>query len=835
MPIYLSTDTETFSNVSVKIVGGSKYSRHESTELLMLSPRINEGSGWKELPQWVPAEGQKVPKDLLDLLRDPEVIKTGWNIGGFEYYIYKELLGIDIPAEDMRDTMVLAYSLSLPGSLGKCGEVLGLESDKKKDARGKKLIGLFCEPHLPTKKISAVRYDWRTHPAEWEEFKGYNRQDTLAEVTIFDKLIRWDMPKHEWKYWAVDQKINRAGAPINLRQVDAAIRLARDAKTKGIRRLCKITGVDNPNSGKQLLPWLQSRGYKYEDLKKGHISRALESATPGTPLYDALKIRQEVSKSSVTKYQALKNGTDSDGMLRGMFQFAGAGRTWRWAGRRAQLQNWAKATGFLEHMQIQAAGHVENLSYQEISLMYPRPMELLSSTLRPTIKAPPGHMLVDADLNAIENRVLGWASGEKKILKVFEDGRCPYVDFATLMYDESYEKLWAEYKAGDKKRRTMAKPAVLGCFGPDTLVLTEKGYLPIIKITNGVRIHDGVEFVSHDGLLDQGVKDVIDLHGVTVTPDHKILSGGEWEPAECLVSEEKAFQSALSTANGLLSGARSTLDTRQNISSHTRSTAEVRTTSRVYDILNCGPRNRFVVLTDAGPVIVHNCGFRLSAGEIKENTKTAELEATGLIGYAWNMGVRNFTKDDAVTAVDIFRAKYKKVVSFWYDIEDAAKDCIATGRSQKCRVVEFERDGPLLRMWLPSGHALSYVRPKIEMRKTPWGAVRPTITYESLNDKNQWVRIGTHGGKLTENAVQGIARDLLAYAMCLADAKGLDLRLHVHDQLIALAPADRAQESLDLLMKCMSYQPKWARASSAWNYDLPLGSAGIITPNFIKD
>lgn len=656
----------------------------------MASFRINEGSGWKALPQWVPAEGQKTPKDILDLLRDPSVIKTGWNFGGFEYYIYKQCLGIDIPPEEIRDTMVMAMQLSLPGALADCGEVLRLDQDKKKDARGKRLIGMFCEPHLPTKKIAATRYDWRTHPQEWEEFKGYNDQDTLSETTIFDKIVKWDMPPEEWETWAVDQHINRAGAPVNAAMIDSAIRLAREVAKRGIEELRDITGLANPNSGKQLLGWLQQNGYKYEDLKKGHVSRAVEQAERGSALRRVLQIRQEVSKSSVKKYIALKNGLDDDGMVRGMFQFAGAGRTWRWAGRRAQLQNLAKAPGYLEKIQIEAAEHVETLDYSEIRLLYAKPMELLSATIRPSFKAPEGYTFVDADLNAIENRVLGWVAGEKKILKVFEEGRCPYVDFGTLMYSQSYAELWAEYQAGNKKKRNGAKPAVLGC------------------------------------------------------------------------------------------------------------------------------------------------GFRLSAGEIRENRKTGEQEATGLLGYAWNMGVR-LTKEEAEMAVRIFRENFKKVVSFWYDIEDAAKDCIATGRPQKCRVVEFERDGPLLRMWLPSGHALTYVRPRIEEKRTPWGAIRPTITYEGQNDKNQWDRIQTHGGKLTENCVQGIARDLLADALKLSWRRGLQIRMHVHDQIVALAKQEEAKDALELLMECMSTQPKWAKASAAWPIDLPLASAGIITPNFIKD
>lgn len=181
-----------------------------------------------------------------------------------------------------------------------------------------------------------------------------------------------------------------------------------------------------------------------------------------------------------------------------------------------------------------------------------------------------------------------------------------------------------------------------------------------------------------------------------------------------------------------------------------RTSAKVRT----YDILNCGPRNRFVVLTDRGPVIAHNCGFMLSAGEERLNHKTGEMEGTGLIGYARNMGV-NMTRDQAAHAVKVFRNTFTEVVKFWYNLERAAKACIRTGRPQRVGFIVFDMSGPFMRMKLPSGRSLHYFKPRVELKRKPWGDIGETITYEGLNDKNQWVRVPTHPGKLTENCLSG--------------------------------------------------------------------------------
>lgn len=1004
-------DFETASRVDLKAAGLSRYARDPSTKPLMLAWAIDD----EPVEQVVFVKGQKAPPRLREALRDPHVIKSAWN-AAFERAIFQHCLSLTIPIEQWRDTMVLAYTLSLPGSLGFAGEVVNLPLDKKKDARGKLLMRKFSSPRKPTKNKPWEFCTWETDPEEFEEYESYNRQDVEAERAIWRRLRKWDLPEHEWALWHLDQRINEAGIPINRRVVDNAVDVAAAVVERRLAEMKRITGLDNPNSTAQLLPWLRDRGYPYEDLKKGHVQRALDAVVdnlsdsprglgdkeyrdPEHDLMDVLELRQEVSKSSVKKYNALQDSVDEDGVLRGAFQFAGAGRTWRWAGRKYQAQNLARPVGYLEKSQLQCVQHLERLDAEAIEIVYHKPMDLLSTCVRPVVQAKKGEVLIDADLNAIENRVLGWMAGEDKILQVFRDKKDPYIDFACHLTGRTYEELWHEYKVlGRKADRTMAKPGVLGCFGQDTLVLTETEWKRIVDVTTSDKVFDGVQFVEHDGVVYQGVKEVIETRGLTVTPDHKIKVGDAWLSASAL-GDESTYRKALNSARGrsevspdgkaatsytfanalaelgrmfsrgisdlakpmganpahrnetvgllaVESGLRSTTfwrtgsmrsgadakipetlatqntaaegsfassvtpmissliawtssaltghlkltertttgtmlrgifdsltgrsktrtgvtarelntrdgfirrlssaifsrqrtdalgtyyvngsqDVRPQKSSPTKPGAAVRTEA-VWDVVNAGPRHCFMIWSEDGPLLAHNCGYMLGAGEEFENEQTGEIEASGLLGYAWNMGVKTFTKELSSKSVTTWRETYTRAVEYWYEIERAARRCILTGRPQEAGWVSFDMSGPFLRMRLPSGRYLHYCRPQVQEKMMPWGKKKDVITYEGLNDKNQWVRISTHPGKITENADQAISRDLLAHGMRLAAAEGINIRMHIHDQIVASVAESQAEEKLRVLIECMSETPAWAPG-------MPLASEGHISPAFIKD
>jgi len=710
----LHLDFETYSEVDLRDAGASRYARDPSTEVLMLAYGWAEG----EIKQWVPAAAEPMPDDLREALHDPYVTLAAWN-APFEWNVMTHTLGIHVPVYRWLDVMALAFSLALPGKLETCGKVIGLPEDKQKDARGKALIRRFCQPRKPTKHMPWTRDTAKTRPEEWQEFLDYNIRDVEAERQIYHRLKRYQMPDHEWRLWHLDQKINNAGIPINIDAVNNAIRIAEDTMAKDMAEMRELTGLQNPNSNQQLLPWLREAGYQFLDLKKGHIERALEDeknlAEEGVAdmlghhpdLVRVLELRLRVSKASVKKFWALAKATDDDGALRGCHQFAGAGRTWRWSGRRFQPQNLSKPSkGFEKWLLDKApkydlgtgeklgglerakaafgmlARDVENLPVAEFQKKYPDTMEALVAAVRP-MQAKAGEVLADADLSAIENVVLGWLARDDKILRVFRQGLDPYIDFATDMFGMTYDEIAAEVESGDKSKRTTAKPGVLGC------------------------------------------------------------------------------------------------------------------------------------------------GYMLGKGEPKENKQTGEIEATGLLGYSWNMGVM-LTPEMSALSVETFRSKFKRVKAFWYEMEGAVKRVIRHGKPERVGYLYIDMKGPFMRIRLPSGRHLHYMRPKLVKRKMPWGKIKTQVTYQQM-EMGQWRRVSTHPGKLVENVVQAVARDLLAHGMMLADEAGIDTRLHVHDQIVATAPEGRAEKVKDLLIDLMTRLPDWA------DDKLPLKAAGHTTPIFVKD
>lgn len=947
-PSRLHLDHETYSDMNLLKVGSSRYSRDSSTELLMTAYRFDDGPK----RQWIPAEGQDMPAELEDGLQDPDITKWAWN-ANFEININRNVLGLETDVRQWKDTMVMAMYCSLPAALDKAGVVVELPEDKKKMARGKALMRKFSMPRKPTKNDSRTRLFWYDALPEWEEYLDYNMGDVEAEVAIWHRLKKYMPSADEWENWHTDHDINSAGLPINMNMVHNAIEVYEDALKSGLQEMADISGLANPNSLPQLLPWLRSEGYPFEDCKAGHIKSALrqidDAVTGGSvhpqeieAVHRVLELRKEVSRTSIKKFDALSRATDEDGRLRFTLQFYGAQRTGRWAGRIYQPQNLPRPDKMYEKKIEVHAKNIEILDREAIELIYPNTFDLLASTLRPVVQAPEGKVLIDADLNAIENRVLGWLARCPKIMDVFENGRDPYLDFATYMFRRPYDELKAEYDAGDSMARTTAKPGVLGCLKGETPVLTHRGWKALVELRADDWLHDGAKWVRHDGVVFKGYQEVLCGSGIQATPDHRFLTFEGWEQWQ-QASQQPTFDSAIAMGIGVFSkggalhgapesyffapahvvenesyqdqtscgdyphvapdvlrltvaptsvnGSAQTFSTYSQIVSMLRGrVAKTRITVRsdtmglgefvcgsrahkigfsmlsrfsertvasklteltttvttspetsdsqhgrsrtaiadTWDILNTGDYARFAVLTDDGCLVAHNCGYMLGAGAEFENKDTGEIEATGLLGYAWNMGVSQFTKEQSELSVNTFRTEFSEVKDYWYGIERAMRKCIRTGEPTTFDRVRFDRKGPFVRMILPSGRALYYCRPRIEMVRAPWGEMKSSITYEGINDRKQWARTSTHPGKITENADQAISRDLLIHGVNLAMQRGLDVRLHVHDQIVAVSDEDRAEEELKVLVDCMEQRPWWA-------LDLPLGSKGQITKVFQKD
>lgn len=501
----LHLDYEFKSELDVTEVGTNLYAAHPSTKCLMASFKIND----EATQQWLPAEGQRMPTDLKEGLRDPDVTKIAFN-APFERITSRDVLGIETPIESWRCTMALAYMYSFSGGLDDVGMQMGLTFQKS--PRGKQLIKIFCGPNKPTKNQPFVWRDQHSDPELWEEFKAYNIRDTDSEHEMWTKLVPYHMPEWQWELYHLDQVINDRGLPINRTFVENALAIADRRKHELISEQNRITGLLNANSGPQLLPWLIDRGYPYENLQKASVEKTLvaeeeEIRNPSLHWDPALKkmvpviypnarfdgvgrvhgdgvitdecrtvlrMRQGSAKTSTTKYEATMRSLSDDDRLRHCFQYAGAGRTNRWAGRKLQPQNLPRTPKWLEEMdgsKSWSKAEIEELidfdrlefcnwlieigDYETLGLFAGEQMDAVSGCVRSAIQAPEGKELVVCDLSSIESVVIGWLTGCERLLNVFREGRCAYKDFATTLYGVLYE-------AVTKGMRSGAKPAVLG-------------------------------------------------------------------------------------------------------------------------------------------------------------------------------------------------------------------------------------------------------------------------------------------------------------------------------------------------------------------------------------
>lgn len=317
----LHLDYETASKVDLKKCGADVYSRHESTRVLMLAWSFDD----EFVKVWEPHLGP-MPEELREALTDPNVRKIAFN-AAFEIAITRNTLKIPVDPKQWRCVMVMALSLGLPGKMELLvRDALKLAKQFWKDAEGDRLIRLFC---YPTAKAT-----WETHPVDWAKFVSYNRQDVVAEAKAYKIMLRYiENIDSLFEWWVLDQRINAIGLPVDYDFIAAAKKLAADAKEKYVAILKKITGVANPGSVKQLLPWLQERGYPFASLAK---NRAMIAMRDEEKLTDeakrVLQLRFDSNKTSVAKFDAVERASWG-GRLRGTFQFFGAAATGRWAGR----------------------------------------------------------------------------------------------------------------------------------------------------------------------------------------------------------------------------------------------------------------------------------------------------------------------------------------------------------------------------------------------------------------------------------------------------------------------------------------------------------------------
>ena len=441
----LSIDLETFSSVNLGKCGVYKYAESEDFEILLFGYSVDGG----EVQVVDLAQGETIPEVVLSALTDETVTKWAFN-AQFERICLSRYLrdkGINVnPGQTVKSeglflnpsswhcTMIWSATLGLPMSLENVGTVLGL--DKQKLTEGKNLIKYFCLPCNPTKVNGGRTRNKYFHDKEkWEQFKSYNKRDVEVEMSIQEKLSRFPVPDFLWQEFYLDQEINDRGIGIDPLFVESAIKLDQEVKTHLMSELKHITGLENPNSVLQMRSWLKKHGLEMESLGKKEVAKELK--TVGKELAEVLRLRQQLAKSSVKKYTAMKNAACMDDRERGMFRFYGANRTGRFAGRLVQLQNLPQnhLPDLAEARSLVKQGNVEALE-----MLYEDIPDTLSQLIRTAFIPRTGFKFIVADFSAIEARVLAWLAGEKWRMRVFAEGKDIYCSSASQMFGVPVEK-----------------------------------------------------------------------------------------------------------------------------------------------------------------------------------------------------------------------------------------------------------------------------------------------------------------------------------------------------------------------------------------------------------
>lgn len=426
---YLSIDIETYSSVNLQKAGVYKYAESPDFEILLFGYSVDGGA----VHVIDLACGEKIPAEIVDALSDESVIKWAFN-AQFERVCLSNFLETWLSSDSWHCTMVWSATLGLPLSLEGVGAVLGLE--KQKLTEGKNLIKYFCVPCIPTKTNGGRTRNLPQHDMEkWEQFKAYNLRDVETEMSIQKKLSRFPVPDTIWDEYHLDQEINDRGIGLDMPLVEQAIAIDSISRKNLTQQIQNLTDLDNPNSVAQMKGWLSDNGLEMDTLGKKAVAETLKTAPKH--LADVLSLRQQLAKSSVKKYTAMQTAVCKDSRARGMFQYYGANRTGRFAGRIIQLQNLPQ-----NHMSdlADARALVRSGNYDALELLYDDIPDTLSQLIRTAFVPQDGKKFIVADFSAIEARVLAWLAGEKWRMQVFADGKDIYCSSASQMFGVPVEK-----------------------------------------------------------------------------------------------------------------------------------------------------------------------------------------------------------------------------------------------------------------------------------------------------------------------------------------------------------------------------------------------------------
>ena len=483
--IHLSIDLETYSDVNLKKAGLYRYVQSPAFEILLFAYSF-DGAPTQVIDM---AQGEKIPLEVIHALTDPQCLKHAYN-AAFEWYCLSKYMGAQLPPSQWRDTMLHGLYAGYTAGLDATGRALGIPEDKQKLTTGKALIRYFCVPCKPTKANGGRTRNYPHHDLEkWTLFKTYNGQDVVAEMEIERRLSVFPVPDFVQKQWETDLLINARGVAVDMDFCEGALELGETIRAQLTDEAVQLSGLQNPNSVKQLARWLSAEtGDDITTLRKETIKELL-GRDNADHVQRMLEIRQELGKTSTKKYDAIEAAVCDDGRVRGLLQFYGANRTGRWAGRLVQVQNLPRT--YTEPLEF-ARELVKGRKLDALRIVYGSPNDTLSQLIRTAFVAAPGNVLIDADFSAIEARVISWLADEEWRLEVFRTHGKIYEASASQMFGVPLERI----KKGNPEYSLRQRGKVA------ELALGYQGGVPAMRqMDTGKLLAD---------LPDEEIKDIVD-------------------------------------------------------------------------------------------------------------------------------------------------------------------------------------------------------------------------------------------------------------------------------------------------------------------------------------
>lgn len=441
MTRHLSIDIETRSSVDIGKAGAYKYAQSPDFQILLFAYQMGE-----EPVEIIDlANGERLPNELVAALSDPDVIKHAYN-AAFEWYCLNRA-GFETPINQWRCTMAHGLYCGYTAGLDATGKAIGLPQDKQKLATGKALIRYFCVPCKPTRNNGNRTWNQPWHdPKKWDLFKEYCKQDVVTEHEILARLKQFPVPDAEEQQWQMDVLMNAYGVRVDTDLIDGALHIDGISTQKLTDEAVRLTGLANPNSAAQLVPWLNDHSRKspedpdvFQDIQKATVTEALgKSDEFPEEVLQMLRIRQQLGKTSIKKYVAMDTAKGEGDRVRGLTQYYGANRTGRWAGRLVQMQNLPR--NYIKTLDY-ARKVVKAKNYDGLKLLYGNVPDTLSQLIRTAFIPSEGHKFVVADFSAIEARVIAWLAGEQWVNEVFATHGKIYEATASQMFGVPVDKI----------------------------------------------------------------------------------------------------------------------------------------------------------------------------------------------------------------------------------------------------------------------------------------------------------------------------------------------------------------------------------------------------------